>query len=102
MNEERAKALRAQIWALFDQHGGRMTLLELYRLVMQAEVFGRTDLEALTHQAGIAAIERVLQQDPELRRRFDEEGVQALHDPLVVVRLQQAIEADLADFEETE
>jgi hypothetical protein len=82
MNEERAKALRAQIWALFDQHGGRMTLLELYRLVMQAEVFGRTD--------------------PELRRRFDEEGVQALHDPLVVVRLQQAIEADLADFEETE
>jgi len=95
----KAQSLRAQIQALFERHGGRMTLHEVSRLVMQAEVVGRTDLEALTDQAGTAAIERAWQQDPELRRRFDEEGVQALDDPLVVMRLRELVDADMDAWE---
>ena len=71
-----------------------MTVDELYRLALQAEVFGRTNLEELTRQGGIAATERVLQRDPELRRRFAEEGGRGVDDPLVVARFQAAIEAD--------
>jgi hypothetical protein len=102
MNPEREKALKAQIQALFEQAGGRMTEDELYRRVMQSEIFGRTDLEEFERQGAIGALERVLRHDPELRRRVREEGDAALDDPLVRARLLAALEANVADAEEPE
>ncbi len=94
------RTLAARIRELFDKHGGRMTLEELYRLAMQAEVVSRSDLEAFAREDLEAAIARALTKDPRLSRQLQEEGVEVLDDPLFRARLVQLIEEDLEEDDE--
>ena len=102
MTPERHKHLSAQIRRIADERGRAVTLSEMWRLVLQAEVFDQADLDEFAREEATRAIQRALQADPALRRRFQRDGLAALDDPLVRTRLLQLIEEDLARWEEGE
>ncbi|SRR6266852_4369286 len=102
MTPERQKHLRARIRRIAYEFGRADTLSEMWRLVREAEVFDEAELDEFARQEGTRAIERALQADTALRRRFEEEGLAALDDPFVKARLQQLVEEDLTRWEEGE
>ncbi len=102
MTPERQKHLRAHIRRIADEFGRAATLSEMWRLVREAEVFDEEELDEFAREAGARAIERALQADTALRRRFEEAGPAAIEDPLVQARLRQLVEEDLTRWEEGE
>lgn len=102
MTPKRHKYLEARIRRIADKCGRAVTSSEVWRRVREAELFDQAELDEFAREGVTRAIERALQADQALRRRFEDDGLSALDNPFVRVRLQQLIEDDLARWEEGE
>ncbi len=97
MTPEPLTPLRARLHQLFQEHDiARMTMSEVWRLILESEVLDATEINELCREAEGRVIARVLKADPALRRRIEEEGGAALEEP------RRAIERDLDAWEERE
>ncbi len=92
---------RTQLRAICREHAG-LTVTALWHLIRQAEVFTESEIDAFRREANRRLAARVVQADPALRRRFEDEGRAVLDDPFVRARLWQLIKKDLEAGEESE
>jgi hypothetical protein len=71
--DERTRERRATIRRVVEEHGGHLTEAALTRLVLQAEVYDRTELEAMRLHAIEADVQRRLAAgDPAMQQALRE------------------------------
>jgi hypothetical protein len=93
MMAKRRQQVRARLRRIFEEHDMRqMPMDDVWRLILQAEVYTDVEIKELCRQAHDRLVARVLLRDPALRRQAEALG---LDDPLVRIPVQQAIDEDL-------